>query len=195
MDARNKASLCTQQSDEDLMLAYKQGDASAFDLLYQEHKIMVYRYFIRQSLPISIAEELCHDTWLKLINSRQQYQVSALFRTYLFTIARNVLIDHYRKVANQSTRVSIDGIDDHFAGQVSDDNQEASLSQQTLNKALNAELMKLSFDQREVFLLKQEAGFTIEQIADITAQHKEKVKSCWRYAIDKIRAGLSKYVN
>jgi len=53
----------------------------------------------------------------------------------------------------------------------------------------------LPYQQREVFLLKQEAGFSIDDIAKITFQNKEKVKSCWRYALQKMRKGLSFYGN
>ena len=89
-------------SDEALMLAYAKGQASAFDSLYQRHKQVIYLFFVKQGLPIAIAEELCHDTWLKLINAREKYQPQALFKTYLFTIARNTLIDHYKKKSTQN---------------------------------------------------------------------------------------------
>ena len=81
--ALNDVSL--QITDERLMLAYGQGQAMAFDKLYQRHKVAVFRYFLRQNISQAIAEELSHDTWLKIINARESYVVSALFKTYLFT--------------------------------------------------------------------------------------------------------------
>ena len=60
--------------------------------------------------------------------------------------------------------------------------------------ALSLNIASLPLDQREVFLLKQESGFSIEQIAQITAQHQEKVKSSWRYALKRLRKGLQHYV-
>jgi len=191
-------------TDEELMLTYAKGEAWAFDQLYQRHKVAVYRFFVRQNTSLAIAEELCHDTWLKVINARTSYQTSALFRTYLFTIARRVLIDFSQKKSTINEKASID--DDLFiateqCNKGDFDNElkqmpdSAQLIQQTqLKQALKNQIEKLSFEQKQVFLLKQEAGFTIEQIAKITEQHKEKVKSSWRYALQKMREGLSAYV-
>ena len=60
--------------------------------------------------------------------------------------------------------------------------------------AIKQAIANLPMAQRETFLLKQESGFTIEEIAEITQQNKEKVKSSWRYAVKKLRAGLQAYV-
>ena len=79
----------TQPTDEALMLAYAQGDSQAFERLYDRHRLAVYRFFARQSLPTSVAEELSHDVWLKIIAARTRYTDTALFKTFLFSIARN----------------------------------------------------------------------------------------------------------
>ena len=105
-------------TDEALMLAYGKGQASAFDSLYQRHKKVVFRFFVKQGLSHAIAEELCHDTWLKLINAREKYQQQALFRTYLFTIARNTLIDHYKKKITQNEEQYTNTDTDNVSGNV-----------------------------------------------------------------------------
>jgi RNA polymerase sigma-70 factor (ECF subfamily) len=178
-------------TDESLMLAYSQGLAIAFDQLYQRHKAAVYRYFLRQNASPAIAEELSHDTWLKIINARENYVVSALFKTYLFTIARRIVIDYKNKKSNQDQQ--------HLAPvEIEQHIEHKSLTQQFDQQAVlllvKQKIAALPADQQEVFLLKQEAGFSIEEIAQITEQHKEKVKSRWRYAIQKLRKGLSAYV-
>lgn len=188
-------------TDEALMLAYGKGQVSAFDSLYHRHKQVVFRFFVKQGLSIAIAEELCHDTWLKLINAREKYQQQALFRTYLFTIARNTLIDHYKK---KSTQNEVNYTDDSDNGEGNDhDNLATKVStipaceqqqKEQLYLALSLNIAALPSEQREVFLLKQESGFSIEQIAQITAQHQEKVKSSWRYALKRLRKGLQHYV-
>ncbi len=181
-------------ADEALMLAYAKGQASAFDTLYQRHKQVVYLFFVKQGLPIAIAEELCHDTWLKLINAREKYQQQALFKTYLFTIARNTLIDYYKKKSTQN--------EDNYNSEDNDLTAALPITQlcdqqqaQQLKLALSLNIAALPISQREVFLLKQESGFSLEQIAQITAQHQEKVKSSWRYALQRLRKGLQHYVN
>lgn len=184
----------TQQADEALMLTYAQGDISAFDLLYQRHKLALYRFYLRQPLAQAIAEELCHDTWLKVINSRASYQVTALFRTYLFTIARRVYIDYQQKKSTQNEQERLDKVNDSHLF-VGDDKPEKALRQGVLLKVLKSQIAALPEKQREIFLLKQESGFSLEQVADITGQGKEQVKSSWRYALQKLRKGLSSYVN
>lgn len=178
-------------ADEALMLAYAKGQASAFDPLYQRHKQVVYLFFVKQGLPIAIAEELCHDTWLKLINAREKYQAQALFKTYLFTIARNTLIDHYKKKSTQN-----EGNYNTDDNELTATTAQLGEQQQTkqLQQALSLNIAALPIQQREVFLLKQESGFSLEQIAQITAQHQEKVKSSWRYALQRLRKGLQHYV-
>jgi RNA polymerase sigma-70 factor (ECF subfamily) len=179
-----------QQQDQMLMLAYAQGDAGAFDQLYEKHKQAVYRFFIRQNLTNAIAEELCHDTWLKLINNRESYQATALFTTFLFTIARRIAIDHSKK---KSVILEEPQTEENEQQPISHENQSNHKANQSLAIALKQQIADLPFDQREVFLLKQEAGFSLEDIAKITSQNKEKVKSRWRYALQKMRKGLSFY--
>ena len=174
--------------DESLMLAYSQGNAKAFDLLYARHKSVIYRFFIRQNVTVSIAEELCHDTWIKVIDARQSYQVSALFKTYLFTIARRTFIDYQRKKSTLN-EVTIES-----EGEIEIETKDPNIQNRKLGIALAEEIADLPFDQREVFVLKQESGFTIDEIAQITSLNKEKVKSSWRYALKRLRKGLSFYV-
>ncbi|NQY65656.1 MAG: sigma-70 family RNA polymerase sigma factor [Alteromonadaceae bacterium] len=197
MEIQAQEAISQQQADETLMLAYAKGDASAFDWLYGRHKVKIYRFFIRQSLPVSVAEELSHDTWLKVINARESYDVKAKFTTYLFTIARHIAIDYSKKKSSQleqvlpekeSTENEVDGkLVAHSGGEAENSTSEISYSneQLTLRLALKQQIASLPFDQREVFLLKQELGFSIEEISKIIDQNKEKVKSRWRYAVQK----------
>lgn len=176
-------------TDEELMIAYANGDASAFDCLYNRHKQAVYRFFLRQNLPVAVAEELTHDVWLKIINARKNYTVSAQFKTWLFTIVKHIAIDYQQK---KSTSHELnEACLEHYEISVNISYQEGNTK---LQLALKREIAALPFDQRETFLLKQEAGFTIDEIAEITQQNKEKVKSSWRYALQKLREGLDCYV-
>src|SRR3954454_11689889 len=83
-------------TDEALMLAYAGGEAAAFDVLYDRHKGGVYRYLLRQCGQARIADEMFQDLWMNLIRARTSYVVSAKFTTWLYRLAHNRLIDHYR---------------------------------------------------------------------------------------------------
>ena len=208
MDAKGQEYISQPQPDQVLMLAYAKGDTTAFDVLYGKHKTAVYRFFLRQNLSVAVAEELCHDTWLKLIDNRTSYQAKALFTTYLFTIARRIAIDHRQKksvlLAKQAIKDNLVNMDNltnqqSSAPQLKEENNQQpqleTITNSSLAIAIKQQIAALPYQQREVFLLKQEAGFSIEEIAKITFEKKEKVKSCWRYALQKMRKGLSLYDN
>jgi len=79
------------------MLAYADGDADAFDTLYQRHRRSLYRYVLHSSGNESDAAEIYQDIWLKVINAREAYQADAPFTAWLYRIARNRIVDHYRR--------------------------------------------------------------------------------------------------
>jgi len=174
-------------SDENLMLSYCNGDADAFEVLYQRHKSPLYRFILRQSGQ-EFVEELFQDIWLKVINSRMSYQVTASFKTWLYHIARNRIIDHYRRqnfrpVNNDSDKLSAISVDEH----VQPENQLEAGNQHEL---LMVAIAKLPRDQKEAFLLKEEVGLGIEEIANITGVSYEAAKSRLRYAFKKLRDQL-----
>jgi RNA polymerase sigma-70 factor (ECF subfamily) len=73
--------------DEELMLAYRQGDAGAFEALYARHKGPVYRFVLRAVKERALAEELYQEIWMRVIEARARYAVQAKFTTWLYTIA------------------------------------------------------------------------------------------------------------
>ena len=181
-------------SDEELMLAYAAGDSAAFDTVYARHKGGVYRYLLRQCRDAGIAEQLFQDVWLNLIRVRASYQPSARFTTWLYTLAHNRLIDHHRANA-RVTLLSAD--DERYAEAVGAlaasprDEPESRVATRELGSRLRAAVAALPPAQRDAFLLQQEAGLTLEEIAALTGVGAETVKSRLRYATAKLRAELA----
>ena len=98
MDVRYKLQLMDfNYSDEELMLQYADGSTDAFEYLYARHKGAVYRYMLRLCRNEAVAEELFQEVWMKLIKAKDNYVSSAKFTTYLYKLAHNLFIDHYRK--------------------------------------------------------------------------------------------------
>jgi RNA polymerase sigma-70 factor (ECF subfamily) len=181
-------------SDEDLMLAYAAGDAAAFDTVYARHKGGVYRYLLRQCRDAGIAEQLFQDVWMNLIRVRATYQPSAKFTTWLYTLAHNRLIDHHR-ATGRVTLISTD--DENYAEVVSAlpashrYEPESRASNRELGARLKDAVAALPAAQRDAFLLQQEGGLTLEEIAALTGVGAETVKSRLRYATNKLRAELA----
>jgi RNA polymerase sigma-70 factor (ECF subfamily) len=75
-------------TDEQLMLAYRNGDVGAFDELYHRHKGALYRYLLRQCRDAAAAAELFQDVWLNLIRARSNYEATAKFAPHLYRVRR-----------------------------------------------------------------------------------------------------------
>lgn len=178
----------TEQNDEELMLAFTEHDQKAFEQLYARHKDALYRYYLRHVSNDSIAQELFQDLWMNIIKNKAHYKVTAQFKTWLYTLARNRLIDWYRR-NNLETKAFEKANNDETQGTINW-NPDDELQTKRLAKDLKYAIGKLPFEQREVFLLHQEALLTLPQIADMLQEGLEKIKSRYRYAINKLRTSL-----
>jgi RNA polymerase sigma-70 factor (ECF subfamily) len=178
-------------SDEQLMLRYRDGNAAAFDELYGRHRGGVFRYVLRQVGLRSAAEEVFQEIWVNIISSRARYRVKARFATFLYHVAHNCVIDHFRR----KTPLHLISLDDdadeahQVAGPARDQPEQAAALRQSAATLLNA-LALLPPEQREVFLLHEEGGLTLEEIAGVTGTGRETVKSRLRYALAKLREGI-----
>ena len=184
-------------SDEALMLAYARGDAGAFEALYARHKGGVYRYFVRSLRESGLADELFQDVWTNVIKARNTYAVEAKFSTWLYRLAHNRLIDHYRRT--QIVRfVPIEGEEDEPAAEIWPASDAPGPEVQVASRQAAAQLRRLVEGlppaQREAFLLQAEGGLSLEAIAEATGTGRETVKSRLRYAFEKLRAGMKDYL-
>jgi len=175
-------------NDETLMLAYCGGDTAAFESLYNKHKGSVYRYLKRQCGNEATAEELFQDVWINIIKARQRYKASAKFTTWLYHIAHNRLIDHYRKNSRLPS-----SYDEDLTDELEDDDQPDLISE--INRSRQAEkllncISQLPEAQRESFLLKEESGLSLIDIADVAGTSRETIKSRLRYALNALRRCL-----
>jgi RNA polymerase sigma-70 factor (ECF subfamily) len=173
-----------QDTDARLMLAYARGDTVAFEQLYLKHKNGLFRFFLRQCGNQALAEELYQDVWVRVIDARLRYEAKAKFSTWLYRIAHNILTDHYRKPVEEALS------EDTEIPASRTDNPETILSGQEKLARYRAMIQALPDEQREVFLLKEEAGMSLEDIARITGENFETVKSRLRYAAGKLKQAL-----
>ncbi len=182
-------------TDEDLMLAYRGGDAGAFDRLYARHKGPVYRYFRRHAA--EAADELTQDVWMRVIHARSGYDVRAKFTTWLYTIAHNRLMDHFRARGRHGEQVSAVTDDDGDEDDVlerqphPDAPPERLLERREAAARILDALDALPAPQREAFVMQQEGGLSVEEIAAATGVNRETAKSRLRYALAKLRAALA----
>lgn len=179
------------------MLAYREGDSRSFEHLYRRHRGGVYRYLLRQCRNRADAEELFQDVWTNLIRARGRYHASARFSTYLYRIAHNRLIDHFRRRRpsdpGPETTEAEDGTMppswEQLPAAEADGPERRAATAQTARQLLAA-LMALPSEQREAFLLREEGGLSLAEIAEVTGVSDETAKSRLRYAVQKLRRAL-----
>ena len=187
-----------EDSDESLMLRYAGGDIGAFDVLYARHELGVWRYVFRSVRIQAVADDLLQDVWFAVARSAPTYTVSARFKTWLFTMAHNRVVDHFRTAKQH---VSIDGQGDDDEGLSLGDTLAADsgfgpvrrLESSEQAAALIAAVERLPLEQREAFLLQAEGGLSVEGIAEATGVSFETAKSRLRYARNSLRQQLQEF--
>src|SRR5215467_10093728 len=152
-------------ADEELMLAYGGGDAGAFETLYRRHRGPLYRFLLRQVNDAATAEELFQDVWMRVIDSRERYQPRARFTSWVYAIAHNRLMDHYRAsgkakfIAQEESEEALDKLP------ALDLPPEALIDR----KRSAGRLLEV---QREAFLLQQEGELSVEEISTATGVNR-----------------------
>ena len=179
-----------EAGDEQLMLAYREGDAGAFEQLYKRHKGGLYRFVLRSIRDRAVAEELYQEIWMRVIEARGRYEPQAKFITWLYTIAHNRMVDHWRK--RGLTLVSLDQDEAAQAEPPAGADYEPQRvleAKQTLARFTRA-LEALPPAQREAFLLHEEAGMSVAEIAQATGAGEEAAKSRLRYATTRLKEAI-----
>jgi RNA polymerase sigma-70 factor, ECF subfamily len=180
-----------ERSDEDLMGAWRSGETAAFEQLYARHKGGVLRYLIRQTGKREWAEELFQDIWLKVVNARSGYEARSRFTSWLYSIAHNRLMDHFREHSRASLVSYEDEAQTTDERMTADHEQpQASLERKQDAQRLLQLLDALPAAQREAFVLQQEGELSVEEIAAATGVSRETAKSRLRYALAKLRSDL-----
>jgi RNA polymerase sigma-70 factor (ECF subfamily) len=171
-------------ADEELMLAYRDGDAGAFEILYGRHRARLYRFVLRSVKERGLAEELFQDVWMRVIEARRRYAPTAKFTTWLYAIAHNRLVDHWRRKG-----LSVVQLDEDPPVAGPDNPEIQAQARQGLERFARA-LEALPAAQKEAFLLHEEAGMSVAEIAQATGANEEAAKSRLRYAIAKLKAAV-----
>lgn len=174
-------------SDGELMQRYREGDQQAFATLYDRYRGPLFR-FIRRQIDPGSADDLFQEVWTKVIQARDRYEPKAQFNTYLFRIAHNALVDAYRRRGRRPDLAIVEA--STLAGPAAEE-PDRRVRQDALNHALLSAIRGLPAAQRNAFLLREEAGLSLKQIAQIVGAPAETVKSQLRYARDKLRSTLA----
>lgn len=175
--------------DTALMMRYRDGDMSAFETLYARHRAPLFRFVLRQLSSRQQAEDVFQEIWIKVVRNSTTYRPAAKFNTYLYHIARNAIVDQYRKTG-RAAEVMVGENDDLPEPVATTHDPVQAVNQAEVGMALHTAIEQLPYDQREAFLLKEHGGLSLDDIGAVTGVNRETVKSRLRYALAKLRKCL-----
>jgi RNA polymerase sigma factor (sigma-70 family) len=184
------------ETDEGLLRRYVLGDCHAFAALYRRHELRVWRYLERNVGNRASAEELMQEVWFAVARDAARYQPSARFTTWLFTIARNRMIDSLRTMRRLSSLDSLGYEAAAVLPQLTTEPGTGPLAAVLVCEeaaAVTRAVGQLPAEQRDAVLLQLEGELTLEEIAAVTGSTIETTKSRLRYARSKLRELLREY--
>lgn len=187
-------------SDESLMLRYRDGEVRAFEVLVTRHRKGVFNFIVRYVHDTAQAEDLLQETFLRVVKSADGYEKQARFTTWLYTIARNLCVDASRRGKHRratSLDQPVNGEDDGAALVDRVAGGEAAVDRQAIGRELQARIQQaiaaLPDEQREIFILREVNDLQFNEIAEIVGCPENTVKSRMRYALEKLREALDEY--
>lgn len=171
----------------------QKADVKAFEILLRRFRTELFGFLVRSCGDHALAEDLYQETFIRVIKAASTYSSSARFRTWIFTIARNLLTDHYRRQSvrrivmplNRSTDPDDEENADYPDRDVAP--ADARVASIEIAGALRDILAELPAEQREMFLLREEAGLDFKEAARVTGCSENTAKSRMRYALLKMR--------
>lgn len=183
-----------QAPDVALMLRVRDGDEKAFARLYDGHFRRVLDFFYGLSRDRHTADDLCQETFLRIWKLRKRYAATGAFRAYLFTIARNIWLEHCRsrwKIQRLGKRGTLL---DHYDGLAVSDmaHPDALAGRSELSTHLFQALGGLPEEQRMVFILRNVEGLSLAEIAEVMQCPVNTVRSRRGLALKKLRKALNR---
>lgn len=165
----SSATEATGVDDEALMARFREGDHEAFEELYERYESRLYGFCLRFLGDATQAEDAFQDVMTAVIERRRRYERRGRFRSWLFTIARNVCLDRTKKRRRRGELLSL----------VKRNGPARSASAEVTLEArdeLAQMLSALPSDQREIVLLHRYEGFSYAEIAEILGTSEAAAK-------------------
>lgn len=154
------------------MIKVKNGDLDKLGLLFERYHRPLFSYFYRMSNEYQVSEDLVQSVFERLLKYRQTYTGKGRFSTWLFSIARNARIDHYRKEKRNGIMLEIDEERLEVEEPESQSAYKTSAKKQLLEKAMD----RLEEEKREIIILSRYEGLKYKEIAELLESTEGAVK-------------------
>jgi RNA polymerase sigma-70 factor (ECF subfamily) len=144
--------------DEDLMLEVRDGAGETLGVLFDRYQTPLFNFYSKMTGDRILSEDLVQEVFLRILKYRQSYTPGTPFRSWMYQIARNARLDHFRK-QRPETSWSAEMEPRVPAGDPAQKKQEAAL--------LHRALMQLPEEKREVLVLSRFQELKHDEIAKL----------------------------
>lgn len=191
-------------ADDELLDRFAAGDAAAFAVLVQRYQRPLYNFVLRTVRDTDAAADLLQEAFARVVTRAGEFRRGSKFSTWLYAIARNLCIDHARRMKHRR-HASLDvapaalahaegasaALLDRIAGAEPDTERQASSA--GLRSRIEAAVANLPEEQREVFLMRELQQMPFAEIASIVGVSENTIKSRMRYALERLQQALADY--
>ena len=188
------------RSDAEIMLQVKAGDESAFEYLVQKYRRPMVSFMFRMAHSNAAAEDLAQEVFLRVYRSRESYEASAKFTTWLYRIATNLAVNHARDTRHERAEntVSLDEPDAE-SGHTLDlpdrtPSAEETIVQRERVAAIRQRVQALPERQRIAVVMHKYQQMEYRQIADVLKLSESATKSLLFRAYETLREQLKEFV-
>ena len=187
-------------TDAEVMLRVKAGDEAAFDYLVQKYRRPLVSFMYRMARNTAAAEDLAQEVFLRVYRSRQTYEASAKFTTWLYRIATNLAVNHARDTRQErpEVTVSLDEPDEETGTtmDVADGTitAEEALVRRERMLAIRSKVEALPERQRLAVIMHKYQQMDYKQIADVLKLSESATKSLLFRAYETLREQLKEFV-
>ncbi|MBI4472908.1 MAG: RNA polymerase sigma factor, partial [Acidobacteria bacterium] len=170
-------------TDANLVYRVINGDRNAYGDLVLRHQHVLYRYMRGMGIDHDTALDILQDAFVKAYTHIKECRDPAHFRSWLFSIARNLCLDHLKNVRRLTVPFSMFPSAERIPSTEAEQNE--------LKRKLREALDALPSDQRDAFLLKHDAGYTYDEVAEIASTTASAIKMRVHRARETLRAFLT----
>jgi RNA polymerase sigma-70 factor (ECF subfamily) len=188
------------QTDADIMLRVKTGDQSAFAYLVQKYRRPMVSFMYRMARNSAAAEDLAQEVFLRVYRSRETYEASAKFTTWLYRIATNLAVNHARDSRHErpEVQVSLDEPDDDTGTTLELPDASLNAEQQMVRRermlAIRRKVEALPEQQRLAVIMHKYQQMDYKQIADVLKKSESATKSLLFRAYETLRDQLKEFI-
>ena len=188
------------ESDADIMLRVKAGDQSAFDYLVQKYRRPMLSFMYRMARNAAVAEDLAQEVFLRVYRSRETYEPSAKFSTWLYRIATNLAVNHARDTRHErpEVQVSLDEPDEESGATLELPDAALNAEQQIVRRerlvAIRKKVEALPEQQRLAVIMHKYQQMDYKQIADVLKKSESATKSLLFRAYETLREQLKEFI-